>query len=210
MSATRRAAPRLRLVSDGPPAGADRGAAPSDAQLLAGLARGDRACADAMYDRYAAYAERMLVRLCGQGPEIADLLHDVFLRAFERAHTIRDPAALRSWIVSVAVRRAREHLRRVARSRPRLDEVPPAQAAARDPEASLAVRRVYQLLDRLPPDDRIAFALRQIEGMKLTEVAEVCGVSLATAKRRIKRGSARFREMAQRDELLATWMGEDR
>ena len=205
LTSSRNAAPHLRLVAeDGTPRWE-----PSDGELLAGLSKGRRESANAIYERYAKDAERMLVRICGQGPEVADLLHDVFLRVFERAHTVRKPEALRSWIVSIAVRRAREHLRASARRRHRIDDAPPARAVERDPEASLSVRRVYELLDRIAPDDRIAFTLRQIEGMKLTEVAEACGISLATAKRRIKRGEERFRALAARDDLLASRMGDE-
>ncbi len=45
--------------------------------------------------------------------------------------------------------------------------------------------RVYEVLDRVSVECRLAWILRYIEGEKLEEVAERCGCSLATAKRRI-------------------------
>jgi RNA polymerase sigma-70 factor (ECF subfamily) len=57
-------------------------------------------------------------------------------------------------------------------------------------------------LTTLPADDRIAFALRVMEGMELLEVAEACRVSLATAKRRIARAQRRFAELVARDPWL--------
>jgi RNA polymerase sigma-70 factor (ECF subfamily) len=46
---------------------------------------------------------------------------------------------------------------------------------------------VYQVLDELPVEDRLAFSLHHIEGEKLEGVARLCGCSAATAKRRIAR-----------------------
>ena len=59
--------------------------------------------------------------------------------------------------------------------------------------------RVYQILDRIAVDDRIAWALRYVEGQKLEQVAGLVDCSLATAKRRIARAQAAIEE-AFRDE----------
>jgi RNA polymerase sigma-70 factor (ECF subfamily) len=64
------------------------------------------------------------------------------------------------------------------------------------------------LLGRLPSDERIAFALRHIEGMELGRLAEACGVSLATIKRRLARAEQRFARAAARDEVLKRWLEE--
>ena len=192
---------RVRLVASG---GARREW--SDAELVAGVRAGEREAADALYQTYARDVERMLARMCGQDPELADLMHDVFLRAFQKIGGVRDAGALRSWLVGVAVRRAHEHLRAAGRWRLQSDELP-AEAPSRDPDETIVLRRVYAALDRLPPELRIPFALRRIEGMKLEEIAHASGVSLATTKRRLARAEARFAALATRDRLLAERMG---
>jgi RNA polymerase sigma-70 factor (ECF subfamily) len=75
-----------------------------------------------------------------------------------------------------------------------------------DLEARLAVQAVYTVLDGLPADDRIAFALRFIDGLELTEVADACQVSLTTIKRRLVRAERRFVTKARRFPELAQWM----
>jgi RNA polymerase sigma-70 factor (ECF subfamily) len=67
---------------------------------------------------------------------------------------------------------------------------------------------VYAVLNRMPADDRIAFALRYIDGMELTEVAAACSVSLATVKRRLRRSEARFLKAARSHTLLEKWVEE--
>ena len=75
-----------------------------------------------------------------------------------------------------------------------------------DHEGQRALRAVYVVLERLPADERIAFALRFIDGMDLSEVAAVCGVSLATIKRRITRAEQRFMANAKNLPELARWV----
>ena len=61
-------------------------------------------------------------------------------------------------------------------------------------------------LGRLPADERIAFALRFIDGMELVEAAAACRVSLSTFKRRMLRAERKFAERARREPALAEWL----
>jgi RNA polymerase sigma-70 factor (ECF subfamily) len=53
---------------------------------------------------------------------------------------------------------------------------------------------------------RMAFVLRHVEGLELTEVAAALDVSLATAKRRLQHADKRLRAAAERDPLLANYV----
>jgi RNA polymerase sigma-70 factor (ECF subfamily) len=75
-----------------------------------------------------------------------------------------------------------------------------------NPEARQAVSRLYAILDRLGSEDRIAFVLRFIEGMELTEVAAALGLSLATTKRRLAHARARVDHHIARDPGLAAYL----
>ena len=57
-------------------------------------------------------------------------------------------------------------------------------------------------------DQRIPFALRYVQGLELTAVADACGVSLATVKRRLARAEGRFVIMARRHPALKEWVEE--
>ena len=74
--------------------------------------------------------------------------------------------------------------------------------ATRGPKGDLAVREALAVLSS---DERIAFSLRHLEELELTEVASACGVSLSTVKRRLKRAEERFDALALRDPRLAGW-----
>jgi len=164
-----------------------------------------------LFDRYAPQVRRILVRVLGSDRESADLLQDVFLRALESLDRLRDGERLGSWLTSIAVFTARETIRRRRRWRwltPFAPEDLPEIAVSGDGAASEELRAFYTALSRLPTDERIPFSLRFVEGMELTEVAEACGVSLATIKRRLSRAEVRFLALARRSPALAQRLQE--
>jgi RNA polymerase sigma-70 factor (ECF subfamily) len=183
-----------------------------DASLVAALCQRQPAALAAFHDRYATHLLRVLVRILGQDGELEDLLHEVFARALGSIHTLRDPACLTPWMVKVAVLTARTCLQRRQRGRwlrffaP--DELAEADLAEYDQDwsAQAELRLTYELLDRLPAEERIVFALRFIAEMELTAVAEASNVSLATAKRRLKRAEVRFLALVRGQPRLRHWL----
>lgn len=204
-----------RRLSAVPPAtdsgrtGTVRTLAPSldDAGLVHAARRGDQAAKGALFDRHATRVRRVLLRVLGPDRDLSDLLQEVFVMALRDLDNLSDPGALGGWLSGIAVHVARHELRR--RSRWRWirfvadDEVPEVPDPGADTDARAEVRAVYRALGALPTDERIAFALRFLDGMELTEVARHCDVSLATIKRRLARAEASFRdEIARREPAL--------
>lgn len=179
----------------------------SDAALVAALRAGSSDAADELFERYGEYVERLIVRVLGLDGEVPDLINEVFARALERVQQLQDATALKGWLGSIAVFTARTFLRD-RRSRRRFlgffapEELPEVAFRPAPVECSLALSRTYEVLSTLAPDERIAFALRFMDGMKLADIAEIMGVSLGTVKRRLSRGQQRFVRAAERDPLL--------
>ena len=181
-----------------------------DEALLRSLKAREPGAAAALYDKYGKYLLRVLARVMGNDQELSDLLHEVFVRALDKVHTVREGDRLKAWLTSVAVFTARGCIRHRQRRRwlgyrdP--DTIPEMESTLGDPAATDALRRTYSILESLPADQRIPFALRVIDGMSLIEVAEACSVSLATIKRRLSRAEHSFVRKAQRDPVLCEWV----
>ena len=181
-------------------------------ELVRGLKAGEPWAERALLQAETARIERMLTRILGFCAELDDLTQEVFIRAFARIAELREAESLRAWLGSIAVFVAREAIRRKRRRRwlmflPAEQLVEPPAAAA-SLEARLALRVFYEVLDGFPADERIAFTLRFVEGMELTEVAEACQVSLATIKRRLKRASEDFYVRGRARAELVDWFEE--
>lgn len=181
-----------------------------DESLVHGLRAGDHAAMDALVDRYGSYVERVLVRVLGFDSELPDLVHDVFVRALDSIKGLRQPALLKEWLRGVTVFVARGWLRRRRRRRWLVfrpdDELPEQPSDVLPSNTADALTRLYRVLNRMPPDECIVFALRFIAELELAEVAEACRVSRTTVKRRLQKAEARFAAEARRDPLLSEWM----
>jgi len=181
-----------------------------DTALVQGFRRGDPGARAALYDRYADHVHRVLYRLLGVSPDLADLHHDVFVRALSSLENLEQPSALKGWLTMIAVHVARSFL---ARKRRRSwlwflpdEELPEVASSAAPGDVLDALHATYAVLDTLPLDERIPFALRFIDGMELTEVAAACDTSLATIKRRLSRAGARFEAEARKQPALSAWL----
>jgi RNA polymerase sigma-70 factor (ECF subfamily) len=144
------------------------------------------------YRRYARYVAAVVLRLDPGVPDLDDVVQDVFLAAASGLRRLRDKNATKAWLATVTVRmvRRRLQLRRMWRwFGIGEDDRPPAPLVdgGSNPVDRLLLGAVYEVLDSMPVDDRVAFVLHHIEGEKLEEVAQICRCSLATAKRRIAR-----------------------
>ena len=184
----------------------------SEAALIRGLCAGESSAERALLERYTAHVERILMRILGGHPELDDLTQEVFVRAFERLDELREPLALRAWLTAIAVFVARETIRKKQRRRwlvflP-VEATPEIEVPAASIDARAALRSFYEVVASLPADERIAFTLRFVEGMELSEIAEACEVSLSTVKRRLKSAAIDFYARGTARPELLDWFEE--
>jgi RNA polymerase sigma-70 factor (ECF subfamily) len=186
----------LRLIEP------DEGERAPDAVLVARATAGDRAALAAIFHRYAAVVFHLTARLLRDRIEAEDVLQETFEIVLDRLGGLRDPSALRPWILQIAVRQARHRFRRR-----KLLRALGFGRSAREPDAALELcasenaspeqRAELALLDhsllQLADEDRLAWMLRHVEGLDLEDVAHACSASLATVKRRIQRADSHVR-----------------
>jgi len=189
--AARAAAPLIAdapLVTDPPDAPSALGA--SSSSLVSGpssvVVLPDTA---SLFRRYASYVAAIGIRILGRQGEIEDFVQDVFVSVHRHVAQVRDPAALKGWLAKLAVHEA---TRRLKRRRLRAlfglgaaHEYTGVVDSAASPEDKALLAHVFEALDRLSAHDRVAWSLRHLEGETMESVAQLCGCSLSTAKRRV-------------------------
>jgi RNA polymerase sigma-70 factor (ECF subfamily) len=183
----------------------------SDAGLVRAARAGDRRACFAIWSKYAALVRRLVWRFFGPGPDCADVCQEAFLRIFKRLDELREPAALRGFVVGIALGVARnESRRRRIRAIVGLvpdDVFPAAPTPPGQDEAREAARALYRLLGTLSAEDRSLFVTRFIEKMELTEIAAAHAISPSTAKRRLARLVARVNTRLQSNPVLMAYVG---
>jgi RNA polymerase sigma-70 factor, ECF subfamily len=176
----------------------------SDAELVA-RARGSDAWAEgAIYRRYARPLANLAARILGSREEALDVVHDVFVQVFDDLGHLRDPAALRPWLMQQTVRQVHRRLRRRRwwrwLGRESSEDLSLGMMAAPScaPDVRLELAGLSARLGELPHRQRIAWVLHRIEGETLPAIARACETSLATVKRDI---AAAQEALGDRDSL---------
>jgi RNA polymerase sigma-70 factor (ECF subfamily) len=181
----------------------------ADALLVHAARSGDPTACERIWRKHVAQVRSRLRRSIGTR-DLEDLTQEVFMRLFEFLPQLRDPSALRSFIIGITLRVAGTELRR-RRCRWWLRLTPNGELpedgiwSTLDDEAREALTRFEDVLAKLKPEARQIFELRYVEEKSLIEVAQAMKLSLATAKRHLARASARVFAMVERDAALAPY-----
>lgn len=171
---------------------------PSDQQLLARVAAGDRTAFTEFYDRHAAAVFGLLTRLLRIRSDAEDVLQETFWQVWRRAADY-DPqrASPRVWLTLMARSRAVDRMRRTHREPDELvaDAAAPVVDAFDALERSEAMRLARGALASLPAEQSGAIGLAFYGGMTHEQIARLQDVPLGTVKTRIRLGMRRLRQI---------------
>jgi RNA polymerase sigma-70 factor (ECF subfamily) len=113
--------------------------------------------------------------------------------AWRKLEGLREPARLRSWLVSVAANEARQLMRRRRRRSVVELAVDGVEAVGGDPSTRVRDLDLVNALARLDPEDRALLALRYVAGFDSFELAGATGRSPSGTRARLARLLARLR-----------------
>lgn len=187
-----------------------------EAQLVEGSRRGDLEAFNAIVAAYQDQVYSLCLRMLGSPQAAEDAAQEAFLSAYRNVGRMRGPS-VRSWLLRIAANASIDELRR-RRRQPQLsldapapETYPDRRLEVADPAAGpeqIALRgelraALQRELLRLPPDQRLAVILCDVEGLSYEEVAASMSSSIGTVKSRISRGRGRLREaLRARPELF--------
>ena len=160
-----------------------------DTDLVRAAQAGDVGSFELLYSRYAPVVHSILL---GRLPAVDadDVTQNVFITAYTKLSTLRDPAAFAGWIARIARNAAEDHRRRV-------DEVVELDAdyAARATQAEAAeAARALAAIRALPEAYRDTLMLRLVEGMSGAEIAERTGLTPGSVRVNLHRGMQLLRD----------------
>jgi RNA polymerase sigma-70 factor (ECF subfamily) len=174
------------------------GAGPSDAALVIAARGGEAWARESLFRRYRQMAYGMALRLTGPSLAVDDIVQESFVRALRSLDNLKDPQSFARWLGTIIVHTAskmRRHervLQRFGFARTEPIDTDAFIAKTAPPDVSAELRAIYALLNVLPIEAHIALVLRRVEGLKLEEIAEQMGLSVATVKRRLGVAEARL------------------
>ena len=179
--------------------------APEDLELALRCVSGDRAAQRVLFARERQRIHSTLFRILGHSTHLDDLIQDAFVEVFRSLGGFRGESSLATWIERCTVRVAYGYFRQKALV-PRLEPVHDVVAGVPSAEQRVihreAARRLYVLIDRLEPAQRVAYTLHKLDGKSLQEVALLMEASLVATKVRVFRARRSIEQRAKNDPLL--------
>ena len=172
---------------------AERTGDPESASLIEAAASGD---ADALA-RIMALHDGSMRRICmvitGDPALVDDAVQAAWVAAWRRLGTLRDPARLRPWLMSVAANEARQLIRAASRRHGHEQRARPPTFGA-DPSLRAEVLDLAAAVSHLDPDARRLLALRYVAGLTSEEIAREVGGSPSSVRGRVARLVERLRK----------------
>ena len=180
-----------------------------DTEFIAKVRQGDTASFEPLVLKYQPRVFATARRYARREDEVADIVQDVFIKAFQKLDSFRADAPFEHWLMRLAVRTCYDHLRRHQR-RPEStfteltddenDWLTRTLAAPEDTSDDTDAARalVQRLLEMLPPPARLVITLLEIERHSVKEIAEITGWSPTLVKVRAFRARAEMRKSLER------------
>ncbi len=182
--------------------------------LIARSRAGDLDAFNVLVERYQRPLYNLCLRLLASPEPAEDATQDAFIHAFRSINTFRG-GSFRAWLFRIGANACYDEMRKrrarpaLSLDEPRGEERQTIDVAGHDPTPDEHLERVelaavlQEALAGLPPDQRLAIVLADVQGFDYSEIAVAMECSLGTVKSRISRGRAQLRVILQaRGELL--------
>ena len=163
------------------------------ADTLSDAAAGDALALARIVEAYHDDMARLCFVICGDRDTAQEAVQAAWSIAWRKLGSLRDPASLRAWLMTIAANEVRQQLRRQKRERVVEIEVIDIGSERLDPASRAGVLDLRTALAQLTPEDRALLAMRHVAGFASPEIGESLGISADAVRTRLSRLIARLR-----------------
>jgi len=180
-----------------------------EAALVSAAKAGDTASFEELVNRYERKIFRLGMNITQNREDAEDVMQDAFLKSYQNLDRFQGDSRFYTWLVRIAVNEALMKLRKRRPNQVSLDE-PLSDGDGDDsyfreiedwgpsPEKRFAQTELNEILNsvisELDPIFRVAFLLRDVEGLSTEETAHILGISVAAVKSRLLRARLKLRQ----------------
>jgi RNA polymerase sigma factor (sigma-70 family) len=178
-----------------------------DEEIIHGCKKGNRKAQQELFRKFSARMFGVCLRYSPSREDAEDLLHDGFVKVFDKIGSFKAESSLETWMSRVFVNEA---ISRIRKNKTRggdwltLDESHYNSADDEDDEveADLNVEEVMDAVQRLPDKYRLIINLYAIEGKTHREIAELLGIVPGASKSQLSRARAMLRDILKSNNSL--------
>jgi len=186
-----------------------------DRRLIAECLQGHRAAFGELVRRYQDRLYNSVYRVVSNSEDAADVVQDAFLNAYQSLNSFKGDAEFFTWLYRIAFNTAIS-LKRKQRAVLRLEWEngstsglePADESAFTDPGSSMErsedEAKLQAALNRLSPEHRAVLVLKDIDGQKYEEIADILDVPVGTIRSRLHRARLELRELLLSEDKGST------
>jgi len=163
-------------------------------EILIAASEGNRGAFERIYRATCDYVYTIALKVTGNRPDAEEVTQDVFLKIFRELKRFRFASSFTTWLYRVTINSALNATRKTRKQRMRQVEYNDAIAVGNERRATHDaierehnVARVNAMLEALNPDQRACIVLREIEGLRYKEIADVLKIPINTVRSRLQR-----------------------
>ena len=189
----------------------------TDASLIERYLEGDVGAFNTLVWRWEQPLYRFIYRNVGNEETAKDLCQTVFIKMYKQLKTLKDSEKFTPWIYRIALNLCRDEFKRRKRHRmtyleDMLNDDTPGSAIeflpdekSKDPETLCHNDQLGEILKKmmltLPEEQRVVIVMKQYEGLKFTEIAEILEQPINTIKSRLYYGLRALRKTLEANRL---------
>ncbi|MGS0679542.1 RNA polymerase sigma factor RpoE [Shewanella sp. 125m-7] len=172
----------------------------SDQQLVERVQRGDKNAFNLLVLKYQNKVANLISRYVRNQADVADVSQEAFIKAYRALPNFRGESAFYTWLYRIAVNTAKNHLVAQGRRAP-ANDVDAEEAEYYDGSDALKEfasperlvlseeiqKVIFDTLDTLPEELKMAISFRELDGMSYEEIANVMDCPVGTVRSRIFR-----------------------
>lgn len=156
-----------------------------------------------LVDQHQAMIYGLIHATCGDWSEAQDLTQEVFLKAWEKLATLREPERFAPWLRQIARTVTLDSIRRRIPLAEAVDDVAVDDAPERDLSFEQTARAVNAAIGRLSTPQRSAIVLFHLRGLSYAEIAGALDEPIGTIRSHLNRGRRKLEELLRGRDLVA-------
>ncbi len=182
----------------------------SDEELMQSFCNGDEIAFETLYRRYEKPLFNFLNRMVMNTTEAENLCQETFFRLVHAKNNYEPSAQLKTWLYQIALNLCRDRKRRMKHRSHRslnshassrqvgevtLQDLIPTPAADLEKQVETAELNsfVQEAISRLPEDEKLVVIMREYQGLKCSEIADIMNCPVGTVKSHNHRAHERLR-----------------
>ncbi|MDR9365502.1 MAG: sigma-70 family RNA polymerase sigma factor [Balneolaceae bacterium] len=185
-----------------------------DSALVEQIQRVDQQAFTVLMERWQTRIHRFAFRFFADVDEASEITQKTFIKVYQKVDTLDEPGKFSSWIYRVANNLCLDELKRAGRRKSSpLEAWVEQMEASQTPAKKLETKELGEVLQKalltLPDEQRVVIILKEYEGMKFREIAEILEEPENTVKSRMYYGLKSLRRVLKKWNIQNEYLNHD-